>query len=553
MSPANAPGTGRQIQAFAGQLNGPVNSAVLCDFQGDGLPEIMFVSSGDGTIWEAGAGGNANQLAWPMALGDERCRNLYAGSLRDTLPSGNNRLWGKYLVTGNTYLEEGDTLTLLPGTELLFRPSTAPIDMRCYGPLQVQGRADAPVILTSASPSPAPGDWGRLRLRSVVSNSIEHCVVEYATTGLQLFDSLVCNPCPTTAVSSSEFRHNEAWGVRVAHGVSNLDVNSCSFVDNGVGGIYVSSCRALQIEDCRFVRDSLSGSGYIYGIEFLCGIPLDSCVIQGNVLDGGVTTGPDSCYWDYGIFLASLHGPGHVAVRRNFINSFSQAGILVNESGVPVTIENNCVRSGTSNPDWWALAGLEFDSDALGAAIVRDNVIFQNCYGVWAETIVPPVLGDTALFEGRNNLYSNTIYVRNSSPSTLKAEMCWWGGQPDPAKFIGSVDYDPWLAQAPASVTDGSDGDRPIYALGPSHPNPTVDEGTRIRFSVAEPCMVQVEIFNILGQRVQVLQSGLVTAGWHEVQWGGLNEAGEKVAAGVYFCRLETPQFRSTRKVVVLR
>ncbi len=46
---------------------------------------------------------------------------------------------------------------------------------------------------------------------------------------------------------------------------------------------------------------------------------------------------------------------------------------------------------------------------------------------------------------------------------------------------------------------------------------------------------------------------GLVPAGWQTARWDGRADRGERVASGVYFCRLEAGSRELSRKVVVLK
>ena len=65
---------------------------------------------------------------------------------------------------------------------------------------------------------------------------------------------------------------------------------------------------------------------------------------------------------------------------------------------------------------------------------------------------------------------------------------------------------------------------------------------------------VTVTIYNILGARVKVLQSGGLEPGRHFVQWEGRNEAGRMTGTGVYFCRMTVaggPSF--TRKMLLIK
>jgi len=76
------------------------------------------------------------------------------------------------------------------------------------------------------------------------------------------------------------------------------------------------------------------------------------------------------------------------------------------------------------------------------------------------------------------------------------------------------------------------------YQLGNAYPNP-FNPVTMIPFALPTESKVRLEIFNILGQRVAVLQDGIMQAGNQKGLWNGNNSAGQSVASGVYLLKLE--------------
>jgi len=60
-------------------------------------------------------------------------------------------------------------------------------------------------------------------------------------------------------------------------------------------------------------------------------------------------------------------------------------------------------------------------------------------------------------------------------------------------------------------------------------------------------------IFNTGGRVVRRLYQGRLPAGVASVPWDGRDDQGRVVAAGVYFARVETPEYASIGRVVVLR
>ena len=60
--------------------------------------------------------------------------------------------------------------------------------------------------------------------------------------------------------------------------------------------------------------------------------------------------------------------------------------------------------------------------------------------------------------------------------------------------------------------------------------------------------------FNVLGQKAHTLNNGVyATAGNHLYKWNGLDDAGNRVASGVYFYKLEAGKFVSVKKMILMK
>ncbi|UCH82579.1 MAG: T9SS type A sorting domain-containing protein, partial [Candidatus Latescibacterota bacterium] len=90
--------------------------------------------------------------------------------------------------------------------------------------------------------------------------------------------------------------------------------------------------------------------------------------------------------------------------------------------------------------------------------------------------------------------------------------------------------------------------------LNNAYPNP-FNPTTTIRYSIAERGMVILRIYNVAGQLVRTLVSEVqspTTGGFSEI-WDGLNDDGQSVSSGVYYCKLVANGFAGTKKLVLLK
>jgi hypothetical protein len=89
-------------------------------------------------------------------------------------------------------------------------------------------------------------------------------------------------------------------------------------------------------------------------------------------------------------------------------------------------------------------------------------------------------------------------------------------------------------------------------ALDQNRPNPFRGP-TVIAYSVAEPSPVRLFVYDVSGRRVALLTDRVHPAGQYIVDWPGLDDAGQPVADGVYFYRLEVGPWSQTKKMLKLR
>ncbi|WP_456408054.1 LamG-like jellyroll fold domain-containing protein [Caldithrix abyssi] len=104
------------------------------------------------------------------------------------------------------------------------------------------------------------------------------------------------------------------------------------------------------------------------------------------------------------------------------------------------------------------------------------------------------------------------------------------------------------------TAIDGQKGQQlpTAFELSQNYPNP-FNPSTEIRFALPEVSDVQLEVFNLLGQKVKTLFNGRANPGTYRVSWNGTNESGRAVASGVYLYRLKAGKVQKFKKMILLR
>jgi hypothetical protein len=90
-----------------------------------------------------------------------------------------------------------------------------------------------------------------------------------------------------------------------------------------------------------------------------------------------------------------------------------------------------------------------------------------------------------------------------------------------------------------------------ILSLFPNRPNP-FSPWTKISFHLSEPGRAEVKIFGVNGRLIRSLVDGEAEAGLHELFWDGCDDAGRRVGAGVYLCKLSAPGVEESRRMTLL-
>ena len=85
-----------------------------------------------------------------------------------------------------------------------------------------------------------------------------------------------------------------------------------------------------------------------------------------------------------------------------------------------------------------------------------------------------------------------------------------------------------------------------------NYPNP-FNPTTTIRFSLCEPGVAKIDIYNIKGRLVKHLLDCEYSVGYHNVIWDGADNSGKQVSSGVYFYRMKTQTYTEMCKMLMIK
>jgi len=506
-------------------------------------------------------------------LGTGRLNAFKALTFFGNIPNSSNdtTLKGTVYVSGDIRVRAGKTLRLDPGTVFRFYPGDVmkqlpdtvktAIVVDSGGKLFINGTSTNPEKFVSLRKDPDNGDpdsattydWRGIVVRPGGVFACSNAVIRHAYAGIE---------------DSSRYPHmikNVRIGRCKMYGILAVDTDSLTIrgcrIDsvNAFPGGYGIKVVSSSEGGPRLVKDTVRNS--FYGIWLTrTEAPVDSCAVFGTCLTGIVCemqwfTGSDS-----GVPITATDITGYYN-NQHFQNAYKGQAKLTNCKLVSAT-------SPSRSP-----YGIR-NTDGSTYLKLRNSTVTQwNTMGVWVlhnngqvtdlGSVSSPVdSGFNWIYTGSS--YSSWKYVNDGdcngcSTPIIKAEYnCWAAVNPSSSRFSSNIDRSPVdvsCMEAPKIVAGG--GETTVLPkpteLFQNYPNP-FNPTTLIQFNLEKPEKVNLEIFNILGQKVRTILGGEeFAAGPYTFLWDGKDNRGSPLSSGMYFYRLSTPSFLQTKKMALVK
>ena len=175
---------------------------------------------------------------------------------------------GTYLVVGDIQIRSGETLTIMPGTELLHNGHWY---WYIFGELTAVGTETDSISFIRQNPVPEHR-WGGIRYQpGAPASTLSYCVIDNAEI-------------PTGA--SSTYRGGGIHSNGVVLTVSHSRISNCDSYWGG-GGMYIQDAAGVTIEECLIVDNlaNLDNGGGIL-LNNCSGATITNCVIARNASTG---------------------------------------------------------------------------------------------------------------------------------------------------------------------------------------------------------------------------------------------------------------------------
>ncbi len=194
-----------------------------------------------------------------------------------------------FFMHGASTIPDGNTLTVEPGTQFKF---TVGASLKIEGALIANGTESEHIVFTSASATPAPGDWNYLFFyRTDAGTSLSWCDILYSggSNG-----SVYMHGCPNNITfTNCNISNSESNGVLIHdyyEATSNPTFTNCQFNNNlGVGIDAWQAVSLPSVIDCSFYNNGMypmklwaSGTHLVSGTLDIDGNSPDGIYIYGN-------------------------------------------------------------------------------------------------------------------------------------------------------------------------------------------------------------------------------------------------------------------------------
>jgi len=149
-------------------------------------------------------------------------------------------------------------------------------------------------------------------------------------------------------------------------------------------------------------------------------------------------------------------------------------------------------------------------------------------------------------------LNDNTIGIQGATGAGGFYQQYVFGGVP-PNHIVADSTSIVFSCDRVVGIEDTRDVAPTANVLHIAKPNPAFKGTAQISFSIAKSGVVSIDIYDATGRIVRNLVNSPYAAGEYTVTWDGKNDRGNESMAGVYFYTIKTANYKSTRKLVLMR
>jgi hypothetical protein len=247
-------------------------------------------------------------------------------------------------------------------------------------------------------------------------------------------------------------------------------------------------------------------------------------------------------------------------IRNNVIENidrglFAGEGAIKAEDGAEVIILNNIIQN--NNCDGLVIGPSFGAVPVLKGNIIRDNLGHSQSQGGGIYIMLSqPNIGNA--LEDANDIYNNSPYnIDGWSPYFIQATYNYWGSDDfniitqtinfDSINLVPYTDSTHTLVFNVNDLPEITSSKSEKFRLFQNYPNP-FNPSSKIKYYLPKPENVKIEVFNMLGQKIESLINKSMAAGLQEVEFTAKN-----LPSGIYLYQIEAGEFQHVKKMILLR
>ena len=343
-------------------------------------------------------------------------------------------------------------------------------------------------------------------------------------------------------------------------------IDSFVYAGSYLGGVYRSSDNGdswIQIDGGNFPIDTGFSSTNITSIA-VCVVNEDTSIFAGTEGQGIFHSTNNGTNWtqkNVGLTNTSINA---IVIDSNNISLFTQGGVFFSTNNGENWIPSNEELRGY----WGFVVGRNANEDTIlikldGGDVLRstDNGINWNrVTSSWPSgtLIISLAVRDTIFFAATSEhgiYYSldggltwvSSGWVTVGVVKNLAGNSQYlFAATGTPTIYTGSVWRRP-IAEMLVSVNQRENTHPLKYILEQNYPNP-FNPRTTIVFGIRSYSYVKLEVYDLLGKKIETLQNEYLQSGDHSIIWNA-----DKYSSGIYFYRLSTSNYSITKKLVLLK
>ncbi|MCF7920766.1 MAG: hypothetical protein K9N06_12710 [Candidatus Cloacimonetes bacterium] len=174
-----------------------------------------------------------------------------------------------------------------------------------------------------------------------------------------------------------------------------------------------------------------------------------------------------------------------------------------------------------------------------------------NIYRAENEDFAASALINTELIPGQGTTMQVTNYSYvDEYPLTQGDKYYYWL---ESISYSGAADnYGPVVLSVPLNGEEETPDIPEQFGLLQNYPNP-FNPNTTIKYNLPIAGYIELNIYNIKGNKITTLVSGIKEPGYYQVNWDGKDDNGSEVSSGIYIYKLTTPYYVESRSMLLIK